>query len=164
MHITASVFINDDERGLHQDYDNWSEELAPHEPISRYRHNCTGEACPEAPPERVEGRSQRDNGDAHLKRQVMDREVDLSAFSVVDANVEASGASQVTVNVSGRLDVDASNASHVTYLGSPTLGKMDSVALRPSNRGRAFGEHPFQARQACHYRMRPYSSRPTVIQ
>jgi secondary thiamine-phosphate synthase enzyme len=59
MHITASVFINDDERGLHQDYDDWLEELAPHEPISKYRHNRTGE----------------DNGDAHLKRQVMGREV-----------------------------------------------------------------------------------------
>ena len=59
MHITASVFINDDESGLHQDYENWLEQLAPHEPISRYRHNRTGE----------------DNGDAHLKRQVMGREV-----------------------------------------------------------------------------------------
>jgi secondary thiamine-phosphate synthase enzyme len=59
MHITASVFINDDERGLHQDYDDWLEKLAPHEPISHYRHNRTGE----------------DNGDAHLKRQVMGREV-----------------------------------------------------------------------------------------
>jgi len=59
MHITASVFINDDERGLHQDYEDWLEELAPHEPISRYRHNRTGE----------------DNGDAHLKRQIMGREV-----------------------------------------------------------------------------------------
>ncbi|MDY6836214.1 MAG: secondary thiamine-phosphate synthase enzyme YjbQ [Chloroflexota bacterium] len=59
MHITASVFINDDESGLHQDYDDWLEQLAPHEPISRYRHNRTGE----------------DNGDAHLKRQVMGREV-----------------------------------------------------------------------------------------
>jgi secondary thiamine-phosphate synthase enzyme len=58
MHITASVFINDDERGLHQDYKRWLEELAPHEPISRYLHNRTGE----------------DNGDAHLKRQVMGRE------------------------------------------------------------------------------------------
>ena len=46
MHITASVFINNDERGLHQDYDDWLEELAPREPISRYRHNRTGEACP----------------------------------------------------------------------------------------------------------------------
>jgi secondary thiamine-phosphate synthase enzyme len=59
MHITASVFINDDESGLHQDYDEWLEKLAPHEPVSRYRHNRTGE----------------DNGDAHLKRQIMGREV-----------------------------------------------------------------------------------------
>jgi len=59
MHITASVFINDDERGLHEDYEAWLEQLAPHEPIERYRHNRTGE----------------DNGDAHLKRQVMGREV-----------------------------------------------------------------------------------------
>ena len=59
MHITASVFINDDEQGLLQDYDEWLEELAPHEPISRYRHNRTGE----------------DNGDAHHKRQIMGREV-----------------------------------------------------------------------------------------
>ena len=59
MHITASVFINDDEAGLHQDYDDWLEKLAPHEPVSRYRHNRTGE----------------DNGDAHLKRQIMGREV-----------------------------------------------------------------------------------------
>lgn len=62
MHITASVFINDDERGLHHDYEKWLEELAPHEPISRYRHNLTGE----------------DNGDAHLKRQIMGREVVLA--------------------------------------------------------------------------------------
>ena len=59
MHITASVFINDDEPGLHRDYDEWLEKLAPHEPVSRYRHNRTGEK----------------NGDAHLKRQVMGREV-----------------------------------------------------------------------------------------
>ena len=59
MHITASVFINDDESGLHHDYDAWLEELAPHEPLSHYRHNLTGE----------------DNADAHLKRQVMGREV-----------------------------------------------------------------------------------------
>ena len=58
MHITASVFINDDESGLHQDYEAWLEHLAPHEPISRYQHNRTGE----------------DNGDAHLKRQIMGRE------------------------------------------------------------------------------------------
>ena len=59
MHITASVFINDDESGLHHDYEQWLEQLAPHEPVGRYRHNRTGE----------------DNGDAHLKRQVMGREV-----------------------------------------------------------------------------------------
>jgi secondary thiamine-phosphate synthase enzyme len=59
MHITASVFINDDESGLHQDYEDWLEELAPHAPVSQYRHNRTGE----------------DNADAHLKRQVMGREV-----------------------------------------------------------------------------------------
>ena len=59
MHITASVFINDDESGLHKDYKNWLEGIAPHEPISKYEHNKTGE----------------DNADAHLKRQVMGREV-----------------------------------------------------------------------------------------
>jgi secondary thiamine-phosphate synthase enzyme len=59
MHITASVFINDDESGLHADYARWLEQLAPHEPISRYQHNRTGE----------------DNGDAHIKRQMMGREV-----------------------------------------------------------------------------------------
>jgi len=59
MHITASVFINDDESGLHHDYDQWLERLAPHEPTSQYRHNDTGE----------------DNADAHIKRQVMGREV-----------------------------------------------------------------------------------------
>jgi secondary thiamine-phosphate synthase enzyme len=59
MHITASVFINDDEPGLHQDYEDWLEELAPHAPIDQYRHNRTGE----------------DNADAHLKRQIMGREV-----------------------------------------------------------------------------------------
>ena len=59
MHITASVYVNDDENGLIQDYDNWLEKLAPHAPVSHYRHNRTGE----------------DNGDAHLKRQLMGREV-----------------------------------------------------------------------------------------
>lgn len=59
MHITASVFINDDESGLHQDYEKWLERLAPHAPINRYRHNDTGE----------------DNADAHMKRQLMGREV-----------------------------------------------------------------------------------------
>ncbi len=59
MHITASVFINDDEPGLHHDYEQWLQRLAPHEPIEQYRHNRTGE----------------DNGDAHLKRQILGREV-----------------------------------------------------------------------------------------
>ena len=59
MHITASVYINDDEEGLLADYDEWLERLAPHEPVDGYRHNRTGE----------------DNADAHLKRQVMGREV-----------------------------------------------------------------------------------------
>lgn len=59
MNITASVFINDDEGGLHHDLDRWLEGLAPHEPTSQYRHNLTGE----------------DNADAHLKRSLMGREV-----------------------------------------------------------------------------------------
>ena len=59
MHITASVFINDDERGLHKDYEAWLQQLAPHEPVSQYLHNRTGE----------------DNADAHMKRQIMGREV-----------------------------------------------------------------------------------------
>jgi secondary thiamine-phosphate synthase enzyme len=59
MHITASVFINDDESGLHADFEEWLEGLAPHEPVSKYRHNRTGE----------------DNADAHLKRTIMGREV-----------------------------------------------------------------------------------------
>ena len=59
MHITASVFINDDESGLHHDYEVWLEKLAPHEPVNSYWHNRTGE----------------DNADAHMKRQVIGREV-----------------------------------------------------------------------------------------
>lgn len=59
MHITSSVFVNDDESGLHKDFDRWLEELAPHEPAGAYAHNETGE----------------DNADAHLKRQIMGREV-----------------------------------------------------------------------------------------
>jgi secondary thiamine-phosphate synthase enzyme len=62
MHITASVFINDDESGLHNDYEQWLEKLAPHAPISQYRHNDTGE----------------DNADAHMKRQLMGREVTVA--------------------------------------------------------------------------------------
>jgi secondary thiamine-phosphate synthase enzyme len=59
MHISASVFVNDDERGLHADFDRWLEQLAPHAPTSQWRHNDTGE----------------DNADAHIKRQIMGREV-----------------------------------------------------------------------------------------
>lgn len=62
MHITSSVFINDDEDGLHKDFDQWLEGLAAHQPISRYRHNLTGE----------------NNADAHLKRQIMGREVTVA--------------------------------------------------------------------------------------
>jgi secondary thiamine-phosphate synthase enzyme len=69
MHITASVFINDNEFGLHQDYEKWLEELAPHAPIDQYRHNDTGE----------------DNADAHLKRQVMGREV---VIAVTDGKLD----------------------------------------------------------------------------
>ncbi len=68
MHITASVYINDDEPGLLQDYDDWLEKLAPHEPISRYRHN-----------------GYEDNGDAHLKRQIMGRGV---MVAVTDGNLD----------------------------------------------------------------------------
>ncbi len=68
MHITASVFINDDESGLHQDYDEWLERLAPHEPVSQYRHNM-GE----------------DNADAHMKRQVMGRE---AVVAVTDGKLD----------------------------------------------------------------------------
>ena len=69
MHITASVFINDNESGLHHDYNKWLEELAPHTPIDQYRHNDTGE----------------DNADAHLKRQVMGREV---VIAITDGNLD----------------------------------------------------------------------------
>ncbi|MBS0014085.1 MAG: secondary thiamine-phosphate synthase enzyme YjbQ [Desulfobacterales bacterium] len=68
MHITASVFVNDDESGLHQDYDEWLERIAPHEPVSQYRHNV-GE----------------DNADAHMKRQVMGRE---AVVAVTDGRLD----------------------------------------------------------------------------
>jgi secondary thiamine-phosphate synthase enzyme len=69
MHISASVFINDDEHGLHQDYEKWLEKLAPHEPVDQYLHNDTGE----------------DNADAHMKRQVMGREV---LVAITDGNLD----------------------------------------------------------------------------
>ena len=69
MHITASVFINDNESGLHHDYEKWLEELAPHTPIDQYRHNDTGE----------------DNADAHLTRQIMGREV---VIAITNGNLD----------------------------------------------------------------------------
>ena len=69
MHITASVFINDDESGLHYDYEKWLEHLAPHEPVDQYHHNDTGE----------------DNADAHMKRQIMGREV---VIAVTDSKLD----------------------------------------------------------------------------
>ena len=69
MHITSSVFINDDERGLHHDFERWLEQLAPHEPLSLYKHNNTGE----------------DNGDAHLKRTIMGREV---VVAITEGNLD----------------------------------------------------------------------------
>ena len=71
MHITASVFINDNESGLHYDYEKWLEELAPHEPIKQYEHNNTGE----------------DNADAHLKRQIMGREV-VIAITITNSTLD----------------------------------------------------------------------------
>ena len=71
MHITASVFINDNESGLHHDYEKWLEELAPHEPIEQYDHNNTGE----------------DNADAHLKRQIMGREV-VIAITITNSTLD----------------------------------------------------------------------------
>jgi len=68
MHITASVFVNDDEKGLHRDYDDWLEKLAPHEPVAQYRHNV-GE----------------DNADAHMKRQIMGRE---AVIAITDGKLD----------------------------------------------------------------------------
>jgi secondary thiamine-phosphate synthase enzyme len=68
MHITASVFINDDEEGLHHDYDDWLEKLAPHEPVSQYRHNVS-----------------EDNADAHMKRQIMGRE---AVIAITDGKLD----------------------------------------------------------------------------
>ena len=76
MHITASVLINDDEHGLHQDYEKWLEKLAPHEPVNQYRHNDTGE----------------DNADAHMKRQIMGREV---VVAVTDGKLDFGPREQV---------------------------------------------------------------------
>ena len=105
MHITASVFINDDEAGLHQDYDRWLEKLAPHEPTSQYLHNRTGE----------------DNADAHLKRQVMGREV-----------VVAITAGSWTLGLGSRFFMESSmdeggNGFWLKLLGSDLLNHLDLV-------------------------------------
>src|SRR5512142_1117353 len=84
MHITASVFINDDESGLHQDYDRWLEKIAPHEPVSQYRHNDTGE----------------DNADAHIKRQIMGREV---VVAVTEGRLDFGTWEQILSGSSGRV-------------------------------------------------------------
>jgi thiamine phosphate synthase YjbQ (UPF0047 family) len=91
MHITASVFINDDEGGLHHDYEVWLEELAPHAPIDQYWHNRTGE----------------DNADAHLKRQVMGREVVVAVTDGrLDFGIAGLSANQLTANrTSGRIQL-----------------------------------------------------------
>jgi secondary thiamine-phosphate synthase enzyme len=83
MHITASVFINDDESGLHYDYTQWLEKLAPHEPIKQYRHNDTGE----------------DNADAHIKRQVMGREV---VVAITDGKLDCGPWDQIYNEFDGR--------------------------------------------------------------
>jgi Uncharacterized conserved protein len=84
LHITASVFINDDEPGLHKDYDAWLERLAPHAPTAQYRHNDTGE----------------DNADAHLKRQVMGREVVVAITQA--SSISEPGNKFFTVNSTAR--------------------------------------------------------------
>ena len=85
MHITASVFINDDESGLHHDYEVWLEELAPHAPIDQYWHNRTGE----------------DNADAHLKRQVMGREVVVAVTNGRLALARGNGSATVSLTAAG---------------------------------------------------------------
>ena len=105
MHITASVFINDNESGLHHDYDQWLEKLAPHEPVSSYRHNQTGE----------------DNADAHMKRQLMGREV-------------------VVAITAGRLDfarrtVDASGTIVPAYAVNATPGRIPLIDGSATGKG-----------------------------
>jgi thiamine phosphate synthase YjbQ (UPF0047 family) len=96
MHITASVYINDDQSGLLADYEEWLEDLVPHEPINRYRHNETG----------------KDNADAHLKRQIMGREV---VVAVTDGKLDY-----------GRLELDRGVywvAVSLKMIGNPGLLK-----------------------------------------
>ena len=97
MHITASVFINDDESGLHQDYGKWLEELAPHAPIRQYRHNDTGE----------------DNADAHMKRQIMGREVVVAV-----TNGRLDGSTERSTEGFGRAQPRASRRGHAKVFGT----------------------------------------------
>ena len=95
MHITASVFINDNESGLHHDYGKWLEELAPHTTIDQYRHNDTGE----------------DNADAHLKRQVMGREV---VIALTDGNLDFGQWESI---FSGEFDGQSNNRVLIKIIG-----------------------------------------------
>ena len=95
MHMTASVFVNDNESGLHADYERWLEELAPHEPVDRYLHNRTGE----------------DNADAHLKRQVMGREV---VVAVTDGKLDFGPWERIFY---GEFDGRRRKRARVTFVG-----------------------------------------------
>ncbi len=109
MHITASVFINDDESGLHQDYDTWLEKLAPHEPVSGYRHNV-GE----------------DNADAHMKRQIMGRE---SVVAVTDGKLDFGTWERIFY---GEFDGRRKNGFSSKSLGNSGHGTSKTFYLRVS--------------------------------
>ena len=118
MHITASVFINDDEYGLHQDYEKWLEGLAPHAPIRQYRHNDTGEG----------------NADAHMKRQIMGREVVVAVTN-----------GRSTLAPGSRSSTASSMASGASECWSRSLVRCDSFARNYANRHRewtARGKQP----------------------
>ena len=110
MHITASVFINDDEAGLHADYERWLEELAPHAPTSRYRHNETGE----------------DNGDAHLKRQVMGREVVVAGA----VNGDLSGSELLVLEEGARVVGNVTAPTVGIRPGALVRGRVETTAPR----------------------------------
>ena len=102
MHITASVFINDDEAGLHHDYEVWLERLAPHEPVNQYRHN-----------------GYEDNADAHLKRQIMGREV---VVAVTDGKLDFGPWEQIfgsVVNRRPKITRSVSPPLSLTYASNP---------------------------------------------
>ena len=103
MHITASVFINDDESGLHHDYEVWLERLAPHAPVDQYWHNRTGE----------------DNADAHLKRQIMGREV-VVAVTSGRLDFGCPGRELSSVKLLGDMMISLATASGSRDAGLPT--------------------------------------------